>query len=368
MRPSVAAWRLGAALWVCASLVRAQEACASDALRLNQLQFLGTHNSYHRAPRSPLVRMIPEARRAWSYEHAPLAVQLEELGVRQFELDLWVDTEGGRFARPAARGGDEGEAIDQLEAPGIKVLHVPDVDFETTCGTLRGCLEEIAGWSRAHPRHLPVMVLLELKAGRHSGPLGLTTTEPEPWDASALDAMDAEIRSVFEERELITPDQVRGEHATLEEAVLSAAWPRLDAARGRVMFCMDNAGALRALYRRERPSLEGRVLFTNAEPGSADAAFVKCNDPLGQGERIRELVRAGYVVRTRADAGGEEARANDGRRRAEALASGAHWVSTDYPRPDPQLDGGYAVRIPGGGVARGNPLSAPQNCRVPIAD
>ncbi len=44
---------------------------------------------------------------------------------------------------------------------------------------------------------------------------------PEKFTAATFDALDAEIRSVFKPGEMITPDQVRGNHATLEEAVLA---------------------------------------------------------------------------------------------------------------------------------------------------
>ena len=37
-------------------------------------------------------------------------------------------------------------------------------------------------------------------------------------------------------------------------------------------------------------------------PGEPDAAFVKLNDPVGNESLIQDMVSAGYVVRTRADA------------------------------------------------------------------
>ena len=42
-----------------------------------------------------------------------------------------------------------------------------------------------------------------------------------------------------------------------------------------------------------------------------------------------------------------------------ALASGAQCVSTDFPDPDPRFSD-YAVKLPGGVVARANPVSAPE--------
>ena len=90
------------------------------------------------------------------------------------------------------------------------------------------------------------------------------------------------------------------------------------------------------------PSLRGRVLFTNSTPGEADAAFVERND--GPTSEITSLVTAGYLVRTRTDAGLEEPRANDTRRRDAMMASGAQLLSTDFPRNE-AAENGYVVQF-----------------------
>ena len=54
----------------------------------------------------------------------------------------------------------------------------------------------------------------------------------ETIEADDLDALDAEIRSVFEPEELLVPDDVRGEHDSLEEAILTDGWPTLGADPG----------------------------------------------------------------------------------------------------------------------------------------
>ena len=146
------------------------------------------------------------------------------------------------------------------------------------------------------------------------------------------------------------------------EAVLDGGWPTLDEAEGKVLFLMDNGGELRDLYRADRPSLEGRVLFTNAEPGDDDAAFVKVNEPIGNVERIQALVEAGYVVRTRSDVPTEQARSNDTTQRDAALASGAQWVSTDYPVPGSSPFSPYFAAIPDGQPARCNPVNTGPRC------
>lgn len=340
---------------------------ADRCVRLNQLQVLGTHNSYHIEPVQLLIDLYlqfdPEAL-GLQYTHRPIPEQLD-LGIRQLELDVFADPDGGLYSEPfglKVREGDAEARLSGLDAPGFKVLHVQDLDWDTTCPTLVACLGEVKAWSDAHPSHLPIFILIELKDDPAPDPLGIGFVVPIPFGPEELDDLDAGIRSVFPPEQLITPDDVRGGSDTLEAAVLADAWPALADARGRVLFGLDNGGGKRDLYRAGRPSLEGRVLFTNAVPGDPDAAFVKVNGPIGNVRRVQDLVSAGYIVRTRADSGTFESRLNDPTRREAALASGAQFVSTDYPEPDLDFSD-YSVEIPGGRPARCNPVNAPPGCR-----
>ncbi len=205
-------------------------------------------------------------------------------------------------------------------------------------------------------------MLVEAKDEFVDIPIPLPITEPLPFDAEALDALDAEIRSVFGDDDLITPDDVRGGRGTLEEAILKDGWPTLNESRGRVMFLLDNTDEKRGLYIDGHPSLRGRVMFTSSPPGSAESAFVKVNDPVPNEEYIRELVASGYIVRTRTDANTFEARFGLTQRRDIALASGAQLVSTDYPEPDPRFASGYFVEVGDGTGARCNPVLSPPDC------
>ena len=144
--------------------------------------------------------------------------------------------------------------------------------------------------------------------------------------------------------------------------MLHDGWPTLRDAAGKVMFVVDNGGAARDLYRDGRPSLEGRVLFTNSFPGEPDAAFVKVNSPVGNESYIQGLVADGYVVRTRSDEPTVQARSNDTTQLEAALASGAQWVSTDYPVPGSSPFSAYFAEIPGGEPARCNPVNTGPRC------
>lgn len=334
-------------------------------LRLNQVQVIGTHNSY-RGPIPPEILAAiraavgPELASELEYAHVPLAEQLEVQEVRQIEIDVFADPEGGLYARRLGLDlvGLPNEAPAELEAPGFKVLHIQDLDFNSTCLTFVACLSQVEAWSAANPGHLPIAILVELK----DGSIGAPFVEPVPIGRPELDALDAEIRTVFSDEQLLTPDDVRGSHPTLDEAVRAGAWPTLREAAGKVVFLMDNGGRHRDAYRAGRPSLEGRVLFTNSIPGAADGAFVKVNESIGNVARIQELVADGYVVRTRADVPTVEARSGDTTRRDAALASGAQWVSTDYPVPGSSPFSSYFAAIPGGEPARCNPVNTGPRC------
>ena len=146
---------------------------------------------------------------------------------------------------------------------------------------------------------------------------------------------------MFDEEELITPDDVRGDATTLNEAVTTTGWPTVGASRGKVLFFLDNGGHVHERYLAGRAALEGRAAFTSAAAvGDADRAMVKRNDPLD--DAIDDDVAAGYLVRTRADADLIESWTNDTGPREAAFASGAQIVSTDFPATK-RVATGYAV-------------------------
>lgn len=335
-------------------------------LRLNEVQVLGSHNSYHVKARPEILAAMhaaaPDLASTLEYSHAPLSDQLDHYGVRQIELDVFADPQGGRYAAPAALPvlGLDPLPDPDWKRPGFKVFHVQDVDFGTTCVLFVTCLRQVRSWSDAHAGHVPILVLVEAKDDVIDIAAPIEWTVPLTIRAAELDALDAEIRAVFTDDALITPDLVRGSHATLGDAVATDGWPLLGQVRGRVLFALDNAG-LRDVYLHGHPSLRGRVMFTSSHPGQDDAAWAEYNDPVADAHAIRAALGANMLVRTRADADTVQARTNDTARRDAALASGAQLVSTDYEAADPDL-GPYSVAIPGGTPARCDPVTAPPGC------
>ncbi|MBN2496938.1 MAG: hypothetical protein JXR96_20270 [Deltaproteobacteria bacterium] len=298
-----------------------------DRLDLSCVQARGTHNSYHLEPADPLD---PSLR----YAHLPLGRQLEEQGVRQLELDLHLRT---------------GE--------GFEVFHLPaGLDEETTCLRFTDCLAEIRAWSDANRDHLPLMIWLEPK------------DQDMDWADPALEAfvgrydgLEEEILSVFEIDRILTPDELRGEHADLPGAIAADGWPSLGRVRGRVLFAMLDSGEHRSAYTDGAPALQGRLMFVDADDADDPAAAVfKLNNPVSDADEIRALVRAGFLVTASVD-GIERTDEENQARLDAALSSGVHFLSSDLPAPVVGRD--YFLEIPGGTLARCNPVSAPADCR-----
>jgi hypothetical protein len=320
-------WLVGASLALIVASAPASapgaESATLDNLRLNQLQFIGTHNSYHvRAP--AVANQVQE----WNYNHATLDVQLDR-GVRSFELDL--HDRAGEF----------------------EVFHVPILDEGTTCRRLSDALATVRAWSDAHPRHVPISFLFELKK---EGP-GLDPRIKQI-DSASLDRLDEVLRAAFPPERRITPDDVRGKAPTLREAVTTTGWPTLAASRGKVFFILHDNAKQRELYTRDHPSLRGRQMFVRSDDKREDGAVLILDNP--RAAEIPRLVRAGYFIRTRADSDLGADLARDVSRRKAAFASGAQILSSDFPSGEPQRENGYLVEFPGAAPARANPVNAPE--------
>ncbi|ONI66990.1 hypothetical protein BWI15_27810 [Kribbella sp. ALI-6-A] len=348
-----------------------------SGLRMNQIQTLGAHNAYHRelsaAEKQVQQAQDPNALNIW-YSHASIPQQLQDQNIRTLELDLFPDPAGGLYTYPLIRKlTGQGPLTDPaLAKPGIKVMHVVDFDYNTSCRTFVLCLQQVKTWSDQHPDHAPVTIQLELK---QSDPrlVAAGGVKAPPWDLANLNSIDTEIRSVFGERQLLSPDDVRKPGLTLEQSVLSKGWPTLDQARGKVMFFFDNGGEgqIRDLYRTGKPNLEGRAVFTRGPEGQPDAAVTMVNDPRGANQaEIQRLVRKGYLVRTRSDEPMSTVLANETSRVGIALESGAQFVTTDFPVAGmaARYDSDFVAQLPGGVAVRCNPVSSPAWCRGNISE
>ena len=225
------------------------------------------------------------------------------------------------------------------------------------------CLLGLKAWSNRHRDHVPILIIMNMQQGK-ARPGGVT---PLPFDTTAFDALEAEIKGVMGAK-LITPDEVRGRHATLREAVLAGdGWPRLGKARGRFLFAIDEGPAVVDVYMGQATALQGKALFVNSQEAWPSGAYLTLNDPVKQKDRIAAAVKAGFLVRTRADADTKEARSGDTGPRDTALAGGAQAVSTDYLEPEVRFGTPYFTPLRQTGSKKGaaavcDALRRPERC------
>ena len=293
-----------------------------DELRLNQLQFRGTHNSYHLRP----SLVIHESH---AYDQPTLTEQLSLHGIRQFELDVHLAKDGT-----------------------FEVFHLQKIDARTSCATLKDCLSECLEWSIKHPRHLPLLFWLELK-------------DDNDWEGSPYVSMSgrhAELERLVLEawprERMFSPDELRGEHDSLPVAIQTDGWPTISALRGRAMFALLERREHRSEYLRGSEKLAGRPFFVaSGDPSDASAAIYKIDNALRDGALIRRLVAAGFLVGSNCDKTGASEEQNAARL-AATLAAGSHFLSSDFPVLSTSK---YSLDL-GAGLARCNPITAPLDC------
>jgi hypothetical protein len=327
---------------------RCQPGWMDANLRLDQLQVVGTAESYKLRPDRAVLGLIrmggKQAAQEVDYALPPIAAQLDA-DVRALAFDVAYDPKGGAYKNPAGASMAmdllPGDYVKTMSKPGFKAIHVLDVDYRSSCLLLTDCLAEVSAWSRAHPRHLPIVITLRTNDSKTPMP---GATRPLPCDEAALNALESEIRTAFAPDQLFTPGQFQGRYPSQRDAAIAHAWPKLGAVRGKVIFVLDDSMAKARAYQGGRVSLEGRLMFIAADQASPLAAFVNIPDPVKDGARIGAAVKAGFMVITRADDDAHEARANNPARRDAAFASGAQIIRTNFINPDPAI-GAYHVSL-----------------------
>lgn len=329
-----------------------------EDLPINRIQVIGSHNSYKQAINPALFKVFKaldsNAAKTLDYEHIPMPAQLD-LGLRNLEIDVYADEKGGKYAHPRGfeqvKGQPEFDPNGEMNAPGFKVLHVPDLDFRSSALTFKSALQQLKKWSDAHSDHTPVFITLEAKDDtiKRKG-----FALPEVFTSKTFDQVDSVIIENLGKGKVITPADVKGKYKTLEEAVLHQNWPLLSKAKGKFIFVLDATGRKRSAYIANHPSLTGRVMFANADPGTPEAALMIRNNP--QDAQIPVLVKKGYIIRTRADNDTKQARKNDYTDFEAACKSGAQIITTDYYQKSTHFTSTYAISFPEGKYFRKNPL------------
>lgn len=291
-----------------------------DTLRVTDVTMRCTHNSYHIEPAEP----FDDSHR---YTQAPLDVQLGELGVRAFELDVHAGA-------------------------GFPVLHIPlGIDSLSTCPDLGTCLGVINEWSASQPEHHLVIVWIEMK--------------DELDDNAAIkdyDAFDAVIRGALPPERLYEPAEFKRGHASMREALLAEGWPTLGETRGQVMLVLLDVDLPHNRdYTHDYTTVDDRAMFARASDSQYElpwAVIAKIDDPTNA-EAIAAARAAGLLIASNTGAAGETDEDNAARLQG-GIANGSHMLCDDFPAP---VDGQtYHLDLPGGTPSICNPQTAPKEC------
>ena len=325
----------------------------APALSVNDLQYVTAHNAFHVAPDQALLAFalaertrqgasaaaIAKERIAADYSHPTLTRQLG-MGIRALEIDVHDDPLGGRFQAPrifaamppaAVRALPPFDPARDLARPGFKTFHETSYDMRSHCLLFGDCLREVGQWHRAHPGHLPIFVLLEMKADAEPPPAGA--------DAGLVwKRLQDSIGAQFAPDEVILPAQL---------GFGPVRWPTLAAARGKLVFLLFPYGdhPVERYARYIAASGDRPLLHVERDVEGLHATWQSRNDPAtiaADATKGRPAPAPGLLLYTKADTTGVQ----DPDRRNLALSSRANFVATDYELPDPRRSG-YGVSFAG---------------------
>ncbi|MFM9423057.1 MAG: hypothetical protein RIR06_1518 [Bacteroidota bacterium] len=334
--------------WTSLLLLLSLHLMAQDSLPLNHFRILASHNSYKKWPSEQEMRFLYKIRKQLgeennpdmiNYGHATLEDQLSLHQIRGLEFDVYADPKGKAFRKRQigffARGVKKKCKEPLLSQPGLKILHIKDIDFETHVFTFEQALLQLRSWSVNHPNHFPIYVNIELKEdgpGNSSRALQRLGFKKAPlFDSVAWSELNATIAHTLADR-IVTPLDMQGDYADLRQRIDSLNWPKLQDVRGKFIFIVEGFNQdLRDIYWSNPTDFP---VFGYGEEQNRNCVFLLRNDPMHNETAIQDLVRRGYVVRTRTDAGTWEARRNDSSRKFAAFQGMAQIVSTDYYLPN----------------------------------
>lgn len=300
--------------------------------KINQIQYLSTHNSYKKKMPSfyySIGRAYSDATNQtmhYQYAHNTLTEQLNN-GIRGLELDI-------RYQ------------FDQFY-----VYHQPVTDARTHNPIWKTTLEELLLWSSRNPGHTMVNIIIELK----DDSLLFNPSYKKLTDELLLN-LDKSISYTMGRNKLVTPSFLINNYDNLEEMVANNGWPSFTRTRGKFMFLLHYHNEYTDKYISLDQSLSSQIMVPMIESKYLNeykefAAVLLHNEP--EVDFIQELVTQNYIVRTRMDINAtyDELRARN------AVSSGAQIISTDFPIGRELPKGNYNAFLEENYTIRLNPFN-----------
>ncbi|MCE7081566.1 phosphatidylinositol-specific phospholipase C domain-containing protein [Streptomyces sp. ST2-7A] len=170
---------------------------AANGLPYDDATGVGVHNAYQKS----------------TFTHFADAL---DSGASMLELDVWTNFFGSGW-----RVSHDNPLVNDNNCENAR--NPSQLRTRARNQSLAGCLNDLRGWRQANPRHRPILLKLEMKDG-FAANLG---RGPAQLDALIEDILgDAVLR----------PADLRGAHATLDDAVRADGWPTHESLAGRVII------------------------------------------------------------------------------------------------------------------------------------
>lgn len=188
-------------------------AAIADGVKMNELQYLGTHNSYKQGLSTKSYNFYKYALGNEDYIYSfPSITEQLNLGIRAFELDIAVGTKNSGLDFECSHN----YLIDNCSSM---------IDF------IKG-LQEIKLWSDYNPEHLPVMLLVEVKGKR-----GGIFTKPRKMTLDDLYYFE-ELAVTTLGDTLLTLQDFKGDYADIPAMLADNGYPTIAETLGKVMIIM----------------------------------------------------------------------------------------------------------------------------------
>ena len=277
-------------------------------MRLNELQFLGTHNSYKQPINNAsnfffnaFGKSFGVEKNEFTYGKEDLTNQLNS-GIRSIELDV--------------------VQIKKNDDISFLCCHSPIFDMNSSCLDFELALKEIRLWTRYNPYSMPISIIIHTKSDN------LFFPNAQKIDMEGLTKIDEIIDSIFGYK-LLCPGDVLYGYENFQEMREDNRWPKGYKFVGKVMFILHRSEQIFDYINQDK-SFEKQKMFPSMyyddlEEYNQYASVLLMNDPFD--ENLHLAVEKNFIVRTRIDCYGSF---GNGSREAGIL-SGAQILSTDYP-------------------------------------
>lgn len=259
---------------------------------VNGIQVVGFTDSYHLPPDEPLLlELFPEL----DFNRPQITDQLEVNHARVIDL-TW-------YPGP--------------NTPGLFTVYSRSLRTNSHCPATVFCIDDIEFVQRWNPDMGPTFVLMRSVVQWVPG-------DGEEWlpyasHVTYIDLFEDTVDATTHGH-IYTPNDLKGEHASVRAAIEADGWPSFDDLRGKIVFILIADEEVRDAYRRQfnfEEEMDGLGAFIAADdPNDPDSIFFTL--PADQPEQIRQVTQAGFMVHTRVTP--EEYPA--------AAAAGAHLFTT----------------------------------------